>query len=103
MYVPKAIRGAEILKEHTENQITRSPMRMDRWLQQAVSQQLATRFELTFEEESHGFRPGKKPSRSSNTSTENINDAYQDIVDIDLKGSFDEVQHYKLLQLIYNR
>jgi group II intron reverse transcriptase/maturase len=33
----------------------------------------------------------------------NINDGYQDIVDIDLKGFFDEVQHYKLLQLIYNK
>ncbi|UXX77883.1 hypothetical protein N7E81_10940 [Reichenbachiella carrageenanivorans] len=28
---------------------------------------------------------------------------YQDIVDIDLKGFFDEVQHYKLLQLIYEK
>ena len=32
-----------------------------------------------------------------------INDGYQDIVDIDLKSFFDEVQHYKLLQLIYNK
>jgi len=32
-----------------------------------------------------------------------INDGYQDIVDIDLKRFFDEVQHYKLLQLIYNK
>ncbi|WP_262710348.1 reverse transcriptase domain-containing protein [Mangrovivirga cuniculi] len=30
-------------------------------------------------------------------------DGYQDIVDIDLKSFFDEVQHYKILQLIYNR
>jgi len=32
-----------------------------------------------------------------------INDGYQDIVDIDLKGFFDEVQHYKLLQFIYGK
>jgi retron-type reverse transcriptase len=31
-----------------------------------------------------------------------IHDGYQDIVDIDLKGFFDEVSHYKLLQLIYD-
>ncbi|WP_373395793.1 reverse transcriptase domain-containing protein [Algoriphagus halophilus] len=33
----------------------------------------------------------------------NINDGYQDIVDIDLKGFFDEVDHSTLLQLIYQR
>jgi group II intron reverse transcriptase/maturase len=32
-----------------------------------------------------------------------INDGYQDIVDFDLKSFFDEVQHYKLLQLIYHK
>jgi retron-type reverse transcriptase len=32
---------------------------IDRWLQQAVSQQLASNFELGFEEESFGFRPQK--------------------------------------------
>ncbi|WP_373397939.1 hypothetical protein V8V91_26130 [Algoriphagus halophilus] len=60
---------------------------MDRWLQQAVSQQLATRFELTFEEESHGFRPGKNLHGAVTQALKNINDGYQDIVDIDLKGS----------------
>ncbi len=35
-------------------------------------------------------------------SLKHINDGYQDIVDIDLKGFFDEVPHYKLLQLIYD-
>src|SRR5690606_10546660 len=32
-----------------------------------------------------------------------INTGYQDIVDIDLQGFFDEVDHMRLLQLIYNR
>ena len=36
-------------------------------------------------------------------SQEYINDGYQDIVDIDLQGFFDEVPHYKLLQLIYHK
>ncbi len=34
---------------------------------------------------------------------EHINDGYQDIVDIDLKGFFDEVDHSILLQLLYNK
>ncbi|WKN31672.1 reverse transcriptase domain-containing protein [Porifericola rhodea] len=79
------------------------PTVVDRWLQQAVNQQLAMRFELEFEEESYGFRPNKNLHQAVQKSLLHINDGYQDIVDIDLKSFFDEVQHYKLLQLIYNR
>ncbi len=102
-YVPKAIRGVEIPKSNGKTRLLGVPCAVDRWLQQAVSQQLATRFELTFEEESHGFRPGKNLHGAVTQALKNINDGYQDIVDIDLKVFFDEVQHYKLLQLIYNR
>ena len=32
-----------------------------------------------------------------------INDGYQDIIDIDLKSFFDEVDHRYLLQLVYRK
>ena len=79
------------------------PTVVDRWLQQAVSRQLATKFELEFEEQSYGFRPQRNIHKAVQQSLKYINDGYQDIVDIDLKSFFDEVQHYKLLQLIYNK
>ena len=63
---------------------------IDRWLQQAVSQQLGSKFELDFEEESFGFRPQKNLQMAVRRSLKHINDGYQDIVDIDLKGFFDE-------------
>ena len=62
-----------------------------------------TRFELDFEPYSYGFRPKKNLQQAVLQSLAYINDGYQDIVDIDLKGFFDEVEHYKLLQLIYDR
>ena len=102
-YVPNAIKGVEIPKLNGKTRLLGVPTVIDRWLQQAVGQQLAPYFELDFEEESYGFRPQKNTQKAVQQSLKYINDGYQDIVDIDLKGFFDEVQHYKLLQLIYNK
>lgn len=102
-YVPTAIKGVEIPKSNGKTRLLGVPTVIDRWLQQAVSQQLATKFELEFEIESYGFRPQKNTQKAVQQSLNYINDGYQDIVDIDLKGFFDEVQHYKLLQLIYHK
>lgn len=102
-YKKSPIRGVEIPKRNGNTRLLGVPTVIDRWLQQAVSQQLANRFELGFEEESYGFRPKKNTQQAVLKSQEYINNGYQDIVDIDLKGFFDEVPHHKLLQLIYNK
>ena len=72
-------------------------------LQQAVGQVLGNRFEMDFEDYSYGFRPNKNAQQAVLKALDYINSGYQDIVDIDLKSFFDEVDHCVLLQLLYRR
>ena len=99
-YLPMAIKGVEIPKGNGQVRLLGVPTVVDRWLQQAVSQQLMTMFEMDFSDHSYGFRPKKNLQQAVQQSLVYINDGYQDIVDIDLKRFFDEVEHYKILQLI---
>ena len=102
-YLPSAIKGVVIPKESGGERVLGVPTVVDRWLQQAVSQQLMTKFEMEFSDHSYGFRPKKNLQQGVQQSLEYINDGYQDIVDIDLRRFFDEVEHYKILQLIFDK
>ncbi len=102
-YVPDSILGVNIPKGKGKTRLLGIPTVVDRWLQQALSQQLMVQFEYDFEPVSYAFRPQKNIQKAVLQAQQYINDGYQDIVDIDLKGFFDEVDHCILLQLIYHK
>src|SRR5258707_3677324 len=70
---------------------------LDRFVQQAVLQVLQKRWDPTFSEHSHGFRPGRSAKQAVHEAQQYIAEGYRWVVDLDLEKFFDRVNHDRLL------
>ena len=102
-YKPKAVRRVEIPKEG--NNKTRPlgiPCIIDRIIQQCILQVLEPICEAKFHERSNGFRPNRSTEHAIAQSYKMIQGYKLNyVVDIDIKGFFDNVNHKKLRRQLW--
>ncbi|PYY05529.1 MAG: group II intron reverse transcriptase/maturase [Acidobacteria bacterium] len=103
-YQPRPVKRVEISKPDGQGMRELGiPCVLDRFVQQAVLQVLQKRWDPTFSEHSHGFRPGRSAQQAVHEAQQYIAEGYRWVVDLDLEKFFDRVNHDRLLAAVAKR
>ena len=102
-YRPSAILRVWIEKPEGGKRGLGIPTVKDRIVQMALLLLLQPIFEADLHEHSYGYRPGKDAQQALDAIREAIRQGYHEVIDADLSGYFDTIDHAVLLKLVARR
>ena len=102
-YIPMPVLQKEIPKPNGGVRLLGIPVVLDRVIQQAAAQVLASLWDHTFSEMSFGFRPKRSQHDAMRQYREYVKAGGKYVVDIDLSKFFDRVNHDRLMARLSTR